>query len=666
MATIGSFAVWLTFVPEFEAIHIMQANQDFVLSRDLMEVQKDLVRNERPLIMSPLVLDEVLALPELKSVPSLSNPDTAEFEIRRRLKVSNAGSDNLLTISFRDTDRKQVAKVANAIADSFKREKRRLEEVRLKNIEASLTQPIELWRRNVAEARSQWVELSKKLTGSDPFKNSSEGADGATYLEGLRGKFVEWEVEERALNANLATLQSGLSQISDVNLPVDPREIQSYLDRDRDVMQQRAKLAENQSEIRSIERKEQEGMLAGRYSSLKREVISLQSQLENLESQTRTKAQEALRLEYTRRQQKAIQVLEAQIENLKVKRDTFNADYEQEKDRLGQFGGETTELYLAREHYDREREVFDKLSNRLVLLKAERGRGLSITTISMAKDPNLALEETPIKKMGMVSGIAFVLPFMLALLLEFRAKRITHAEAVDSDQLIPIMGEIVRIPSGRKRHSGQRMFEESVDALRANLLFKMESVRTIAVTSAMSGEGKSNIAYQLAFSIAKCSGESVLVIDADLRSPDQHDLFGLELGPGLCKLLSGEAMLDKCIDNNDGELVHLLSAGRLDTSPHNVLSKTSLENVLQQLSNRYRYIVVDTAPVLPAAETLTVTAACDATLLCAMRDVSQSEHVKRTYRRLQESGSKVIGTVFSGGPSRVYARRYGDYRYAKN
>ena len=665
MAAAGSYAVLYTFVPEFEATHILQANQDFVLSKDLTESQKDLAKNERPLIMSPLVLGEVLGLPELRSVPSLSNPNTAEFEIRKRLKISNSGADNLLTISFRDVDRNQVAKVANAVAESFKNQRRLLEEKRLKNIETSLAQPIETWRRNVAEARNQWVELSKKLTGSDPFKNPDEGPEGASYLGGLRGKFVEWEVEESALSARLVSLQAGLDQSGDVNLPVDPREIQAYLDRDRDVLQLRTKLADNQAEIRSIERKEQEGMLASRYKTLKKEVTSLQTQLATLESETREKAQRILREEHARRQQQAIQDVQAQIENLKVKRETFSADYDQEKDRLGKFSGETTELYLAREHYNREREVLDKLSNRLVLLKAERGRGPSINTLSMAQDPNFALEETPIKKMGMVGGIAFLFPFAIALLLEFLAKRITNAEAVDSTQLIPIMGEIVRIPSGRKRSLGQRMFEESVDALRANLLFKMESVGTIAVTSAMAGEGKSNIAYQLALSIARYTGERVLVIDADLRSPDQHELFGLELGPGLCKLLNGRAELDECIDHHAGELVHLLSAGRLDANPHNLLTKKNLEVLLEKVRGRYRYIVVDTAPVLPAAETLTITAGCDATLLCAMRDVSQSEHVKRTFRRLEASGSNVIGTVFSGVPSREYAARYGDYRYAK-
>lgn len=110
----------------------------------------------------------------------------------------------------------------------------------------------------------------------------------------------------------------------------------------------------------------------------------------------------------------------------------------------------------------------------------------------------------------------------------------------------------------------------------------------------------------------------------------------------------------------------MLSAGRLDSNPHNLLTRSKFEDILEQVKGRYRYIIVDTAPVLPASETLAVTSACDATLLCAMRDVSLAEHVKRTFRRLEESGANVIGAVFSGVPARIYAARYGDYRYIQS
>ena len=87
----------------------------------------------------------------------------------------------------------------------------------------------------------------------------------------------------------------------------------------------------------------------------------------------------------------------------------------------------------------------------------------------------------------------------------------------------------------------------------------------------MSGEGKSTVASQLAIAIARASGETVLLIDADLRSPDQHQIFGLELGSGLCGVLAGELEFENAIDTSLGDHVHVLPAGSTEpesTSNH--------------------------------------------------------------------------------------------------
>ena len=664
-ATIGSLVVYSKFVPEYEATCILQANQDFVLSRDVIPSTKDLARNERLIILSPVVMGGVLSNPELRSVPSLADANTRETEVRNRVRISNGGTDDLLLISYRDTDKSQVAKVANAIASEYVVKKRLYDDHRFKGIVDSLRLPIEQLERKVKEGRDSLKSLSEKTTGIDPFKKSGESPSSVSYLQELQKNRAELDFEIDSLSDRLEYRQSRLGKDRASRFFFD-REIRAYVNEDNAVRTLRDKIAYNEKAIMAIEHKEQQGMFGARYKDLKKELSSLQSQLKEAEGVASSKVETALRDESTQTQQEAIADLQAQIENLGTKREKLKADLVKERERIEKFSGETTELYFVRAQVDEDAEALSRARNRRIAMELEQGRGPSVTTRSAANEPTAPLEVMPFKKILMVGGFAFMLPFLLALLFEFHAKRITSAESIDSNQLIPILGEIAHIPNGRKWSSGHRMFDESVDTLRANLLFKMENVRTIAVTSAMSGEGKSNIAFQLASSIARCSGESVLVIDADLRNPDQHHLFGLEQGPGLCKLLSREATLDMCIDNNDGNLVHLLSAGRLDSNPHNLLRKNNFEQVLEQVSVRYRYIVVDTAPVLPASETMTIAAACDVTLVCAMRDVSQLVHVKRTFQRLQESGSNVIGTVFSGVPSRLYASRYGDYRYAKN
>lgn len=664
IAAIGGVLVFLTFEVEYEATHILQANRSFVLSKDLLEVSKDLAKNERMIILSPEVLGEVLGDPELKSVPSLINPETRESELRNRVKISNGGSDNLLMISYRDTDQKQVAKVANAIAEEYKKERRRYDDQQLRNLEKSLTQPIEQARRNVEDARRQYEDISKRLFGKSPFSTSRDAPGGETLLGQDRRLLVDLDLKEGSLNSTLTSKQSELSLAA--NQTFNDQEIKSYVDSDDGIVKLRGKIRDNEVAIRRMEQKEQQGFFAGSYRELKRELSAWEKELEVLIATARGKAESVLRERISQKLSQEIKSITSQIEEIGARKVAIENQIKEEESRLEKSGVETADLAFASKKVESETLYFDKLNDRFLSLRAELGRGASITSRSIAKDPTTPLEETPMKKIAMVAAVAFLIPFLLAVLFEFHVKRITNAEAIDSYQLIPILGEIAKIPSSRKRSTGHRLFEESIDAMRANLLFKAENVRTIAVTSAVSGEGKSNVTFQLATSIARCSGESVLVIDADLRNPDQHDLFGLDIGPGLCKLLSGEALLEKCIDSGDNDRVHLLSAGRLDSNPHNLLTRSKFEDILEQVKGRYRYIIVDTAPVLPASETLAVTSACDATLLCAMRDVSLAEHVKRTFRRLEESGANVIGAVFSGVPARIYAARYGDYRYIQS
>ena len=149
----------------------------------------------------------------------------------------------------------------------------------------------------------------------------------------------------------------------------------------------------------------------------------------------------------------------------------------------------------------------------------------------------------------------------------------------------------------------------------------------------------------------------------DIRDPDLHDLFDLELKPGLCAVIEGEASLDDAIDKSMSPLLHILPAGLLDDSPHAVLSRKNCSELLGECKKRYGHVIIDSAPVLAASETLSIAAECDATLICAMRDVSRSENIARAARRLESAGSSVVGTVFSGIPSSIYAYRYGKYHH---
>ena len=110
--------------------------------------------------------------------------------------------------------------------------------------------------------------------------------------------------------------------------------------------------------------------------------------------------------------------------------------------------------------------------------------------------------------------------------------------------------------------------------------------------------------------------------------------------------------------------MHILTAGEIRKDLARIVSKERIESLMQHVKEKYRFIIIDTAPVLAASETLSFAAGADVTLLCTMRDVTREDNLKLCLRRLDLSGAKLIGTVFSGMPVRQYLYRYGDYRYS--
>jgi capsular exopolysaccharide synthesis family protein len=209
------------------------------------------------------------------------------------------------------------------------------------------------------------------------------------------------------------------------------------------------------------------------------------------------------------------------------------------------------------------------------------------------------------------------------------------------------------------------LFEESVDSLRTYLSLSSHAQehRIIAVCSAVSGEGKTSLAAQLAVCIARATREPTLLIDGDLRSPDVHDVFELQQSPGLAEVLQQDESLEESIDTSFSERLHILTAGRLRTNPHRLLGSGDFESIVERLKTTYRYIIIDTPPVLPASESLVFARSADTTILCMRRDFSRLDQSKAALSRMAAAGIHISGAVLNGIPSRQYAYRYGTYNY---
>lgn len=669
-----AYFIFNSFIPEYRATHILEANDDYVVFKGVFS-PGDLSGAERQLIVSPLVLDPVLADPEVCRAPSLRDPATRAVELRERLSLGNAGSKALLSVSYQDPDPQQAAVVCNAIVESYLRQRQAFDNKRMSDLENLLSPATDRWQAEVKSHQDRVRQLSQQTQGFDPYSDISRIENGTAVMTSLFSQLTQLKGDEEVLRARIQAEEARREQGEDAYPIIDvtpaPDEVERFIATDAEVARLRIRRAEKEGQMRQIENNNSVRIHREWYNELAADVAKYTAQLTQAETAARERALVELN---ARTKQQAVadrsrefMSMQEELTALVTKRETLERSFQEEKTRLEQYAGGSVDLYFAQQQYRQAASILEKLTMRIASLRTERQRGATMQTLQRATPPTAPIEKLPTKKIMVFGGGAFAIPFMLALLWELIVKRISTPEGIESRKLMPVIGEVARLPVGSFLSGNKRIFEESVDTLRANLLLSSElgDIRSMAVTSSMSGEGKSSLSSQLAVSIAKATGETVLLIDADLRSPDQHHLFGLEMGSGLVDVLSGRARLEAAVDRSLGGLVHVLPAGYLDASPHRILAPSALRDLLDHAINDvgYRYVIFDTAPVLSAGETLAVAAEVDVTLLCVMRDVSRLDNVERTVRRLESTGASLGGMVFNGVPSRQYAYRYGDYRY---
>ena len=181
--------------------------------------------------------------------------------------------------------------------------------------------------------------------------------------------------------------------------------------------------------------------------------------------------------------------------------------------------------------------------------------------------------------------------------------------------------------------------------------------------SAVSGEGKTHVSSQLAISLAKSVKEPVLLLESDFRSPDIGRMFGFETREGLLDVFVKGESLDQVILHGAHPYLDVMLAGTQHRDLHAVLNKNDINTLFDTLRKHYRYIVIDTPPVLGAGEAILFASQADVSLICARRGYSRMSQVVQVRDRLARAQANPIGVVLNGVSRRHYIYSYGNYAY---
>lgn len=270
--------------------------------------------------------------------------------------------------------------------------------------------------------------------------------------------------------------------------------------------------------------------------------------------------------------------------------------------------------------------------------------------------------------LGAFVGLALAVAF--ALLRELLDTRIRNERDIRTVTDAPLLGAIAFDPKAKQRplivHADPLSpRSESFRTLRTNLQFIEvdDDSRTFVVTSSMPGEGKSTTTANLALALAD-AGQTVILVDADLRKPKVAQYMNLDGGVGLTDVLIGRADLVDAVQQWGTKSLYVLPAGQIPPNPSELLGSKSMATLIGELQKEFNWVLFDAPPLLPVTDAAVLSKHVEGVIVAVSAGKSTKGQLETAVQLLQTADSQVAGVVLTMVPTRgADAYGYGHYGY---
>ena len=309
---------------------------------------------------------------------------------------------------------------------------------------------------------------------------------------------------------------------------------------------------------------------------------------------------------------------------------------------------------ILRREADTNRQLYDSLLQRYKMVGASSdARPNNITIIDRAQVPGGAYSPNGARNLAIGLFLGLLLGVALALLLEFLDDTIKTPEDVEQKLRLSVLGIIPRLGAKQSVAAAAQdlrsPFSEAYRSVRTALQFSTDHgvPRTLLLTSAGPGEGKSTSALSLARNFAQL-GKRVLLIEADMRNPSLHrSLAATPTGKGLSSLLAGAATLQEVVLPSGEAQLDVIFAGPLPPNPAELLSGTRLVSLLSIAGQHYDQVVIDGPPVMGIADGPLLANGADGTLLVVDSGSTKIGNAQAALKRLLVARARVIGVLLT-------------------
>ena len=309
---------------------------------------------------------------------------------------------------------------------------------------------------------------------------------------------------------------------------------------------------------------------------------------------------------------------------------------------------------ILKREADTNRQLYDSLLQRYKMVGASSdARPNNITIIDRAQVPGGAYSPNGARNLAIGLFLGLLLGVALALLLEFLDDTIKTPEDVEQKLRLSVLGIIPRLGAKQSVATAAQdlrsPFSEAYRSVRTALQFSTDHgvPRTLLLTSAGPGEGKSTSALSLARNFAQL-GKRVLLIEADMRNPSLHrSLAATPTGKGLSSLLAGAATLQEVVVPSGEAQLDVIFAGPLPPNPAELLSGTRLVSLLSIAGQHYDQVVIDGPPVMGIADGPLLANGADGTLLVVDSGSTKIGNAQAALKRLLVARARVIGVLLT-------------------
>lgn len=361
----------------------------------------------------------------------------------------------------------------------------------------------------------------------------------------------------------------------------------------------------------------------------------------------------------TERYAESKSTLETQLNDLKGRIDLANAEID------GLNGSRTADeeirLSQLREELAQYQSSYTSLLGRYEDLRlAELQSTDSITVVDEAVQPNNPIRPRILVNTLLAAIVGGMLALGLIFAVEYLDDRIRTPQDLQSILDVPILGTVARMGSRRRRQQLNREeslivstqprhpIAESYRRLRTNLRFSgvNEPLHTLLITSATPGEGKTTTAANLAAAVAQ-SGYRVVIIDADLRKPQLHKIFGLNKGPGLTDALLSGGESAFFLRESGSPNLQVMTCGSIPPNPAELLGSKPMQRLLEQLQNEVDFVIIDAPPVLAVTDAQILSAHVQGVVMVVNTDKTSRTLVASAATSLLQVEARLLGVVLN-------------------